>query len=74
MQCESQYLPLNKYFDYKISKLSLATIVTVFDVFSIVCLIMAKNLMKYMQKDFSDIYDTQTVEARDFTVEIINFP
>ena len=38
------------------------------------CLIIAKNSITYMQKDFSNQYNSQTVEARDFTLEIINIP
>ena len=33
-------------------------------------LISAYNLIRLMQRDFVNAYDIQTVEARDFTVEV----
>ena len=37
-------------------------------------IVMYYNLLSYMQRDFADKYDTQTVEARDFTIVIHQLP
>ena len=52
------------------SKKDAALMVAFFDIFTITIAIFANSIIFYMQVDFTNQYDKQTVESRDFTVVI----
>ena len=44
------------------------------DIVILSALILGYNMIYYMQKDYSEQYDTQVIEARDFTLVIDKLP
>jgi hypothetical protein len=56
------------------SKNDAALMVAIFDIVTITVAIFANSIIFYMQKDFTNQYDQQTVESRDFTVVINQIP
>ena len=67
--CGAQYVKYGGY-ESDLSKKDAALMVVIFDIISITIAIFAQSLIFYMQKDFTEQYDKQTVESRDFTVVI----
>ena len=57
----------------EINKKTLAIIIVIFDLISLTSLIVMYSIVSYFSKDFSDGYDLDTVESRDFTVLIKDF-
>jgi hypothetical protein len=52
------------------SKKSISYIIVANEIMVLIVIIIAYNTILYMQNDFSECYDLQTVEARDFTIVI----
>ena len=48
----------------------LALIIVGVDILSLIFIIVSYNLISFMQYDFSEKYDSQTLEARDFSIII----
>jgi hypothetical protein len=72
--CESKDVELFGNESWSISKRTASYIIVSFDMMIVFIVIVGQNLILYMQKDFADKYDSQTVEARDFTVVIKKLP
>ena len=71
--CDSQYANFITE-NTKMSKRNASFLIVFSDVATIIIFIFAQGIIFYMQKDFSKQYDSQTVEARDFTVVINQIP
>ena len=57
-----------------ISKYNVAIVIITFDILGVLVFLFSYYLIFFMQKDFADSFDSQTVEARDFTVVIDQLP
>jgi hypothetical protein len=55
-------------------KQTIALIVVLNEIIVLIFTIFAYNMFIYMQKDFCNTFDSQTVETRDFTLMIKNIP
>ena len=73
-QCDSNSIKFLRDEATEFSKEQIALVIIGTDMVVTVILIIGYNLMMAMQKDFVKSYDEQTVEARDFTIEIKQLP
>ena len=71
-QCDSEGIKLLG--GMHISKKDVSLIIVVNEILVLIFIILAYNMILYMAIDFSNVYDSQTVEARDFTCLIQQLP
>ncbi len=72
-QSDNQDLKVNG-FDITLSKNNLNLFLILSDIILITIIIIGFNIISYMQRDFSQEYDSNVVEARDFTIVIDQLP
>lgn len=65
---------LVKFTNIELTTEQLALSLTVSDIIILSALILGYNMIYYMQKDYSEQYDNQVIEARDFTLVIDQLP
>ena len=68
--CDSQNIYMFGSEEMTISKSSVAVVIVLFEILGVLVFLFSYQLIFFMQKDFADSFDSQTVEARDFTVVI----